>query len=780
MSPTSKDPLACLEVLDRLEVGPVRLAPKELTATYTLHIGDRRETQDFAYRYEEAVFDPESAADQNLAAVAAAQVALNYGLFAKEIVLHGDFDGFDRRFLAQMLENTAREIFVKKLLQPNPFLVGEAAELPAVKLPRYARAELRFEGKRLKTAPADGWQSDPDRYCVLSSGGKDSLASFGLLEELGKEPEPIFVNESGRHWFTALKAYRWLDENVPATGRVWTNSDRLFTWMLRHLPFVRQDFARQRADIYPIRLWTVAIFVFGVLPLLKRRGIGRLIIGDEHDTTVRLRHEGIPHYDGLFDQSLYFDHALSRYYRRKGWGLTQGSLLRPLSELLIEKLLVDRYPHLLALQVSCHAAHIEEEDVRPCGKCEKCRRIVGMLLALGADPQVCGYPPEVQQKALKALAEHGDHQEKGAAEQVAWLLRERGLLEEGRLGETEGAPRPEILGLRFHPERSPVHEIPRELRRPLYELLLETADGAVRREERKWVPFDLLNSGEMDAPYPFDRPSGPANASLSVAAGEEAGYLWGELSWPQAKGKLQEVDIALLPVGAIEQHGHHLPLDVDSFDADYLARRVAEACSDPKPLVLPLIPYGVSYHHDAFPGTVSVSNEALSRFVYDIGMSLARHGVSKLVIVNGHGGNIPTLHFAAQMINRDARIFTCVESGETSDAEIDALTDAHNDVHAGDIETSTTLAVRPHLVRMEDAVRCDAPFSSHFLDFTSQTPVGWYAHTDHLSTSGVLGDATAASKEKGERAWKIMIERLTEFVEHLKGLSLDEIYQRRY
>ena len=76
----------------------------------------------------------------------------------------------------------------------------------------------------------------------------------------------------------------------------------------------------------------------------------------------------------------------------------------------------------------------------------------------------------------------------------------------------------------------------------------------------------------------------------------------------------------------IEQHGPHLPVDIDYYDAVYLASKVAEACAEPRPLVLPPIPYGVSYHHDGFKGTLSVTNDALSRFVYDIGMSLAKKG----------------------------------------------------------------------------------------------------------------------------------------------------------
>jgi creatinine amidohydrolase/Fe(II)-dependent formamide hydrolase-like protein len=253
-----------------------------------------------------------------------------------------------------------------------------------------------------------------------------------------------------------------------------------------------------------------------------------------------------------------------------------------------------------------------------------------------------------------------------------------------------------------------------------------------------------------------------------------------ELTWPEAEKRLEEVDVALLPVGSIEQHGPHLPLDSDAFDAEYLAHKVAEKCSDPKPLVFPLIPYGVSYHHEGFSGTISISPDTLSRFVYEIGMGAARQGITKLLIINGHGGNSPALNFAAQMINRDAHIFTCVDTGETSDPDVDALAETPNDVHAGEIETSTTLAVRPDQVRMEKARTFIPQFSSSYLNFTSKRKVNWYAHTARISPEGVLGDPSKASRDKGKRIWHLMITNLVELVEDLKGLSLDEIYQRRY
>jgi creatinine amidohydrolase/Fe(II)-dependent formamide hydrolase-like protein len=233
-------------------------------------------------------------------------------------------------------------------------------------------------------------------------------------------------------------------------------------------------------------------------------------------------------------------------------------------------------------------------------------------------------------------------------------------------------------------------------------------------------------------------------------------------------------------VGAIEQHGPHLPLDTDAFDANYLALRVAEVCSEPKPLVLPSISYGVSYHHEDFKGTVSISNDTLAKLVYDIGISISRNGIKKFVIINGHGGNSPALNHAAQMINRDAHIFVCVDTGETSDVDIDALVETPNDVHAGEIETSTALAVRPHLVKMDQARREVPQFSSRYLDFTSKRGVLWYAYTRKISRSGIMGDPTKANAEKGKKIWDAMINHLVALVEDLKSMTLEEIHHRNY
>jgi creatinine amidohydrolase/Fe(II)-dependent formamide hydrolase-like protein len=793
------DPLYALQVWDKLEVGPVRVQPRRLIAPYRIERGGRSESIDLIYRYEEPVFDPRFPGTVNLASMIAAQVALNYGLFCGEISFLGDYDHHDRAFLQHYASHTAREIYVIKFLRDNPFLLEPARDLPAVKRDDYLRARLTFEREPVEgtTKPfvTDAEQAR-GRYAVLASGGKDSLLSYGLLREIGAEPHSMFVNEAGRHWFTALNAYRHLRDTDPNTGRVWTNADRVFTWMLRRMPFIRRDFADVRADIYPVRLWTVAVFLFGALPLLAQRGIGRLVIGDEFDTSERRSHKGITHYSGLFDQSRWFDNALARYFAAKAWGVTPFSILRPCSELLILEILAKRYPDLQAHQISCHATHEEDGRMRPCGKCEKCRRVVGMLVATGADPRHCGYTDEQIAACLEALARDALHQESAGAEHLTWMLREAGKLPSGADGATahKARPHPEVMRLRFDKDHSPPDAIPSALRGRLYPILLEHADGAVLRSGRTWRRHDPLARSALAREYPYDpappeperrkkRRAGtaplPDGARRSTDRASDRDVLLELLTWPEAQKRLATVDVALLPVGATEQHGPHLTLDTDAWDAARLARDVALACSRPRPVVLPLIPYGVSYHHEEFPGTLSVSPQSLARMVHDVGISAARNGIKKLIIINGHGGNIPTLHFAAQTINAEANIFTCVDTGETSDPDVYALAGTPNDVHAGEVETSTSLYLRGDTVQMDKARRSVPRFSNPYLDFTTRRSVGWYGRTHKISRTGVMGDPTVATAEKGEKMWSLMVEHLVRLVEDLKRLSLEQIHQMK-
>jgi creatinine amidohydrolase/Fe(II)-dependent formamide hydrolase-like protein len=766
--------LVCFE---RIRIGPVSLEPRKVKARYEIVLpGGEAVTKELIYSYPETVFEntPESV---NMASMMISQVAMNYGLFCNEMVFDGYFDDTDKRFIMDMIENTSREIYVNKILLPNEFLIPPYTSFPPERHKRYTAANIIFVNSRFNHMSLEWVHRDSkrDSFMILSSGGKDSLLSYGLLKELGMDSHPVFINEAGRHWYTSMNAFKYLSGIEPNVSRVWCNSDRIFNWILRYMPFIRKDYATIRSDAYPVRMWTVAVFLFGVLPLARKRRSGIIIIGNEYDSTVRSVYNGITHYNGLYDQSRYFDNALTRYYTKKGWNLFQFSLLRSMSELLIMKTLASRYHHLQAHQVSCHAAHLENNRALPCGKCEKCRRIIAMLSVLGVDPENCGYTAAQVKKALHDLGNKGVRQLDTDAAHLYHMLVRQDLMDPDSPNAGLASEQPVILKLRFDRERNHINEIPLGIMSLLAPVYLQYAEGAVEKRKRLWMDIDLDEAINSSDPYPFEII--PGNESIRD---HSAGYRWESHTWEEIEEKLKTVDTAILPCGSIEQHGPHLPLDVDYFDSIYLADRIAEACSDPKPLVLPAIPYGVAYHHDDFRGTISISNHSLSALVYDIGMSLTKNGIRKLIILNAHGDNAPTLLYAAQMINRDAGIFVCVESGETSHPDLAPLIETPNDIHAGEIETSTTMAIRPDMVRMDKMLNETLDFGSSYLDFTSGRGVAWFVRTRFLSGSGIMGNPTMASVEKGRKIWEITIAHLVRFVEVIKRSRPEDLYQRKY
>lgn len=492
--------LADLVTLKRLTIGDIRVTPRSVRCVYTVEDpAGKQASTNLIYTYDRPRFRSSDPRDMNLASMMLAQVALNYGLFCEEIVFEGCYDATDRRFLDAMMENTSREIITNKLLVENEFLTPEWRQIAVEKQERYTAAKLVFPASPAcpDRIPQAARESDPDRYVVLSSGGKDSLLTYGLMREMG-EAIPVFINESGRHWYTALNAYRYLRNQDPATEKPWCNSDRVFNFMLRQLPFIREDYADIRADMYPIRLWTVAVFVFGVLPVVLREGAGNILVGDEYDTTVTGMRAGILHYNGLFDQSRFFDLAMTRYFRNKGWPIRQFSALRCLSELLIMKILLKRYPELQRRQVSCHASLIAGERVVPCGKCEKCRRIIGMISALDEDPTVCGYSTGQVAAGLRSLESSRVKQLGSDAAHLYHLLSGKQLLAATPFTKRMARPHPEIMKLRFDATRSRPEELPPHIRRRLLDIFSVYADGLVVRRKGKWVDTSLDSLLQME------------------------------------------------------------------------------------------------------------------------------------------------------------------------------------------------------------------------------------------------------------------------------------------
>jgi creatinine amidohydrolase/Fe(II)-dependent formamide hydrolase-like protein len=251
-------------------------------------------------------------------------------------------------------------------------------------------------------------------------------------------------------------------------------------------------------------------------------------------------------------------------------------------------------------------------------------------------------------------------------------------------------------------------------------------------------------------------------------------YYMGELTWVDVKEFLSKHDVAIIPVGSCEQHGPHLPLDTDAYDAFWLSLKAAEKAQCA--LVAPPIYYGVSLHHMDFPGTVTLSSNTLEQLAYEVAYSLTKHGFRKILFENGHGGNTHALEATAQRIKMDTNAFAAIDTVSLIPDFIEKHIKTPYDAHAGEFETSTTLANRENYVVKERIRKTEIklPESKYTKIGLKETgpKVSWSFRTKELSENGVIGDPTKASKEKGEIAWKLAIARLAELLKELDKMKV--------
>jgi creatinine amidohydrolase len=233
---------------------------------------------------------------------------------------------------------------------------------------------------------------------------------------------------------------------------------------------------------------------------------------------------------------------------------------------------------------------------------------------------------------------------------------------------------------------------------------------------------------------------------------------WMEMTWTE----LAEADtrrwIAVLPVAAVEQHGPHLPLGVDSYIAEAYLSRVHGLLPDDLPVsFLPVQKIGQSDEHIAYPGTLSLSAETIIRTYAEIGESLHRAGLRKLVIVTSHGGNVSAMDLVARDLRVRHRMLVVTAAWHRfgyPPGTFDRAEQRHG-IHAGDVETSLMLAERGDAVRMDSAANAVAATVGMAEDFkwlSASRPVGFGWMTQDLHGSGALGDATLATAAKGEAA----------------------------
>ena len=229
-----------------------------------------------------------------------------------------------------------------------------------------------------------------------------------------------------------------------------------------------------------------------------------------------------------------------------------------------------------------------------------------------------------------------------------------------------------------------------------------------------------------------------------------------ESTWTDVRDA--DADAALLPVGSTEQHGPHAPLGVDAMTAEAVAEAGAEryADGDREALVGPTIPVGVAEEHRAFDGTLWVSPDTFRAYVRETMESLADHGLDRVVVVNGHGGNVDALREVCGRFSRDgagyAVPFTWFDAADVEEMG-----------HAGPAETSFVRHLRPELIREDRTDRAAEGAAEGWGEWLHGTNL---AHDSAAFTdSGVVGDPRDGDAALGERLLEESAAALAELLE---------------
>jgi creatinine amidohydrolase len=254
--------------------------------------------------------------------------------------------------------------------------------------------------------------------------------------------------------------------------------------------------------------------------------------------------------------------------------------------------------------------------------------------------------------------------------------------------------------------------------------------------------------------------------------------LYERLTWPEVRRAAEEERVALIPVATLEDHGPHLPIDTDLRITAEICRRAAETAAD-ETVLLPAIPHGYSPHHMDFPGPITIEWDTFTRYLLDVGRSLARHGFARMLFVNGHGSNQNLVETAARLVmvehpeTLDAACFYL--SSADAAATIDEVRESERGGmgHACELETSIYLALDPDAVDMELAVdEVGYPASENAYMDWSDGPLKLMPWWSSFSATGVQGRATLGTAEKGERLLEAAVAEIASYIRDLRGRPL--------
>jgi creatinine amidohydrolase len=251
-----------------------------------------------------------------------------------------------------------------------------------------------------------------------------------------------------------------------------------------------------------------------------------------------------------------------------------------------------------------------------------------------------------------------------------------------------------------------------------------------------------------------------------------------QLSWFDVKELCEINNTVVIPVGSIENQGPHLPLGLDCI---VLGEIIEKILKEEEVVVAPIMPFGYAKVHQGFPGTITLRPEVLHSVLVDVASCLIKHGFRKLAFFNSHVGNGPIISQVCEVIrdNHEDVLCAVVPIWGVMPQAAPEVAKTLIPGHASDPNTSVMMYISPDLVKMERAIR-EEP-KQLFRNFTTKAPAVYQFNgatiniplrTDEISKSGIWGDPTVATAEKGRGLVESLVKFLLQFIREFKELEV--------
>ncbi|WP_026576275.1 creatininase family protein [Bacillus sp. UNC438CL73TsuS30] len=251
------------------------------------------------------------------------------------------------------------------------------------------------------------------------------------------------------------------------------------------------------------------------------------------------------------------------------------------------------------------------------------------------------------------------------------------------------------------------------------------------------------------------------------------GYDLTRMTWKEVKEALKSVQVAIIPVGAHEQHGPHMVESCDAVLAERMAKRLGERMF-PYAVVTPTVNMGVSEHHMNFPGTISLNPSTLIAILHDMISSLKRHGINKFLLLNSHGGNQSTLNVASLTLTKelDVEVYYA-KTTVSAKKSIQNYIGSSLFGHSCEREVSEALYLAPEIVRMDQLEKGDIQEEGRWKQLRPGKAIQGFYRYEEMTQNGCIGDATKASFAIGREIVEESLDNLSAELFKLLNIHVD-------